>query len=167
MIYYGIYKFSPRTIAYRNDFCLNCAAPRRAYCIKSFYWAYLFFIPLLPLGFWKVWRCSTCKRDPHIYPGTGNSLRPLALSALALFGAVAWLAPDPDAYTWGARILLTLGFCAALWYTGLDRPPAGMRDLLKQVQPASEVECGVCGGAVVVADRSRCSQCDAERVVVG
>jgi hypothetical protein len=162
---YGIYKFVPRTVAYRNDFCLTCAAPRSAYCVKAFYCVHLFYIPLLPLGYWRAWHCSKCSKNPHFYPGT-SSLKPLMLFALALFAAVAWFVPDPDVYTWAGRLLLTLALAMSLWYIRQEKTPASMRDVLKQVHPASEVECAVCGGPLIVAESRRCAECDAERMVV-
>jgi hypothetical protein len=162
---YGIYKFQPRTVAYRNDFCLTCAAPRSAYCIRAFYFVHLIYIPILPLGYWRAWHCFKCNRDPHVYPGS-TSLKPLFLPALLLFAAVAWFVPDPDSYTWAGRLLLTLALLGSLWYVRLEQTPAGVRDVLKQIQPASEVECAVCGGPLVVADTRRCAECDAERMVL-
>jgi ribosomal protein S27E len=41
-----------------------------------------------------------------------------------------------------------------------------MREFLKNIHPASEVECGVCGGPLVIGDEQRCVKCDAERIVV-
>lgn len=162
----GIYKFRPQPVAYRSDFCLTCAAPRLSFSVRSFYMLHLFYIPLLPLGFWRQWHCVSCNRDPHTHPGSSKTLNKALCLALAMFAAVAWFVPDPDQYTWIARLLLPLAFAVALWHTLRSRPDTSLRRLLRQVQPANETECAVCGGPLVIAEKWRCSMCDAERMVV-
>jgi hypothetical protein len=55
----------PRRVAFRNDYCMACNAPRRAVQIRTLDVIHLYFIPLLPLGLWKRWCCCTCGMNPH------------------------------------------------------------------------------------------------------
>ena len=56
----GVYRFRPRTVGYRNDFCLTCMAPRRALEVRTFNVGSLRGLPLIPLGYWSRWLCSVC-----------------------------------------------------------------------------------------------------------
>src|SRR5258708_39448951 len=56
----GVHSYNSRIVAYRNDFCLSCEAPRRAHQVRSFKAYRVFYIPVLPLGFWREWQCSEC-----------------------------------------------------------------------------------------------------------
>src|SRR5437588_6702159 len=68
----GVHSYKPHIVAYRNDFCVSCAAPRRAFQVRSFKAYQFYYIPIVPLGFWREWQCSACGRDPHMYPGTSG-----------------------------------------------------------------------------------------------
>ena len=68
LIVRGSYHFWPKRVAFRNDYCLRCQAPRRSIAIRTFDVRHLFWIPILPVGFWKRWQCEVCGQAPHIYP---------------------------------------------------------------------------------------------------
>ncbi len=43
---HGVYRFWPKKVAFRNDFCLSCEAPRRSIAVRTFdvghvYWSRL------------------------------------------------------------------------------------------------------------------------------
>ena len=56
VIIHGVYHWSPKQVEFRNDYCLSCSAQRRAIRVRTFDVAHLFWIPILPLGFWKRWK---------------------------------------------------------------------------------------------------------------
>jgi hypothetical protein len=64
-IIYGTYRLAPRLVAYRNDWCNHCDRRVLAHQWRSFYLGHLFWIPFLPLGFHKVWRCKVCAKNPR------------------------------------------------------------------------------------------------------
>jgi hypothetical protein len=61
----GAYYYRRKPVAFRNDYCLSCNAPRRSIAIRSFDVGHFFWIPILPVGFWRHWVCSVCGRKPH------------------------------------------------------------------------------------------------------
>ncbi len=50
LLVYGIYNFRPKRTAFRNDYCLFCARPRRSEEIRSFDVCHLFWIPFASAG---------------------------------------------------------------------------------------------------------------------
>ena len=167
IILHGVYRLRDRIIAYRNDFCLTCAMPTLAVCRRTFYVAYVYYIPILPLGFWKLWRCTKCERDPHVYPGENNvRLKWAGLGAVAIFSFVAWRVPEQDVFVWIARVGLPIMFGAGLWKTLHPKTDSRLRQQLMIIQPADEVKCGVCGGLLIVGDKRSCLNCQAERAVL-
>jgi hypothetical protein len=166
LILHGIYTFKPRIIAYRNDFCLRCAAPRRAYRVRTFDVLHIFYIPLVPFGFVKRWRCATCNRDPHAHPGTRKGFKWAGIVCLAIFILAFWTMEERDAFTWAMRIGLPVGFVAALWHTIKSKPDIRLSEKLKEVAPANETICPICHRPLVNDSYWRCPQCDIERAVV-
>src|SRR5437879_4143615 len=65
LIIRGAYHFRPTRVAFRNDYCLSCQAPRRAIAVRSFDVGHFFWVPILPVGYWRHWKCSECRRKPH------------------------------------------------------------------------------------------------------
>jgi fatty acid desaturase len=171
LLVFGIYSFKRKVVAYRNDFCLSCEATRRAYQTRSFDMFHLFFIPVLPLGFWRRWRCSVCGGDPHINRRTRKSFKWAGVVALAFFAAAVWLAPSaefeyPIAAVWLIRIGFSIAFVFALRHTLKSKPDLRLSEKLKEVIPAEDNVCPLCNGPIVIGDRWRCSQCGVERAKV-
>jgi hypothetical protein len=166
-ILHGIYHFKPKIVAYRNDFCLTCAAPRRAFRARTFDVIHIFYIPLIPLGFLRRWHCSVCGRDPHTHPGTRKGFKWAGVVILAFLAVVLWgVPPAGDPWVWPMRIGLPIAFAAALWHTLKSKPDVRLADKLNEVQPANESVCPVCGAALVVDDIWRCPRCGIERKMV-
>jgi hypothetical protein len=61
----GAYHYRGKPVGFRNDYCVSCRAPRRSIAIRSFDVGHVFWIPILPVGFWRHWVCSVCGRKPH------------------------------------------------------------------------------------------------------
>src|SRR4029079_9584291 len=93
ILIHGLYRWSPKRVAFRNDFCLKCAQPRRAVQIRTLNAVHLFWIPILPLGLWKRWLCTVCGSNPHEYPGTRRPFKWIGLILLTVLGLVSWLEP--------------------------------------------------------------------------
>jgi hypothetical protein len=119
-----MYRFSPKRITFRNGYCLACAQPRRSVQIRSFDAYHIFWIPFLPLGFYKRWICTACNRPPHVHPGTRRAFKWAGLAVLLIFAAGAWSAqftPDDLAFGWVMRIGAPIG--AVLTFIRLLRTP--------------------------------------------
>lgn len=169
----GVYSFKRKLVAYRNDFCLSCEAPRRALQIRSFDVVHLFFVPALPLGFLRHWRCSVCGGDPHIYPRTRKGFQWAGVVLLAIFTAAIWLTPgsggdDSSVAFWAMRIAYPIGLVFALRYALNSKPDLRLPEKLRDVMPAQESICPFCHGLFILApgDRWLCSQCGVEKKVV-
>jgi len=65
-IVYGVYRWKAKRVAFRNDYCLVCGEARRAVQVRTFDVGHIFWIPILPAGFWKRWVCTVCGQDPHV-----------------------------------------------------------------------------------------------------
>jgi hypothetical protein len=55
ILVHGFYRFKPKRVAFRNDFCLACAKAVRAFQVRTFDVLHVFWIPLLP-----VWHRPKC-----------------------------------------------------------------------------------------------------------
>jgi hypothetical protein len=166
IILHGIYSFKRRVVAYRNDFCLSCAAPRVAYQSRTFDVLHIFFVPLIPLGLLKRWHCEVCDRDLHIHPGTRKSFKWAGVVLLGFLAMAGWIVPDQDKESWFLRILFTVGFVAALWHTVRSKPDLRLKEKLRDIQPANESVCPRCGAPLLLGSGWHCSGCGIERQVV-
>jgi len=166
-ILHGIYHFKPKIVAYRNDFCLTCAAPRRAFRTRTFDVIHIFYLPLIPIGFLRRWHCSVCNSDPHAHPGTRKAFKWAGVVCLALFSVVLWMvSPEDDSWVWPMRVVLPVAFAAALWITIRSKPDLRLSDKLSEIQPANELVCPACNSGLVVDDVWRCPRCGMERATV-
>lgn len=167
----GIGSYKPRIVKYRNDFCVSCNAPRRAHQIRSFKAYQLYYIPIVPLGFWREWRCSECGRDPHVYSRSMRRSR-WAIVLIAGFFALAGVIEsfdkqDSAATAWLMRLGLPAAFFVLLWFALRKKPDRALREKLKAVGPDRDDACALCGGALVLDHGWRCSLCGAERAELG
>src|ERR1700681_3993271 len=88
----GVQSYNPRIVGYRNDFCLSCDAPRQAHQVRSFKAYRVFYVPIVPLGFWRDWQCSECGRDPHVYQSATRNLRWVAVLLVGFFAIAGIIA---------------------------------------------------------------------------
>jgi hypothetical protein len=165
----GAYHFWPKRVAFRDDYCLTCQAPRRSIAVRTFDVGYIYWIPILPVGFWKHWKCTLCGRDPHASPKTRRSFKWAGLACLTIFTAASWAAPvegDPESavFHWVFRIAAPAG--AILLFVHLLRAPAdsSLREKLAAVQPAADAVCPFCNTPLVTGNSARWS-CPGCRVV--
>jgi len=169
-IIHGAYHFWPKRVAFRNDYCLTCGRAGRAVAIRTFDVGHIFWIPILPVGLWKHWRCTVCGKDPHASPKTRRSFKWAGLVCLTLFSAVSWAVPiesDPDSawVGWVFRIAGPIG--AVLLFVHLLRTPGdpSLRKKLATVAPADETICPFCKTPLVTGNKTRwsCPNCGVVR----
>jgi len=168
IVIHGLYRFAQKRLAFRNDFCLACEAPRLAIQVRSFNVVHLYWIPVLPLGLWRRWCCSTCGRNPHERVRTKRFYKVLLVLMLALMALPFWFAPlGPEApdWVWPARVLSLLAVCGAIWWaTYGHRAGPSLRERLASVSPYQDRTCPLCGGTLFDNPRWHCPACGVERV---
>jgi len=162
----GLYQIRPRRLAFRNDYCLSCAAPRRVIQVRTFDVWYLFWIPLLPLGFWKRWFCTVCGHQPHAGTKIRRPFKWAGLAVLVTLSIMSWGASiSPDFYvgSWVFRIGAPIG--AAILLLHLIYAPQGpsLKEMLESVQPATETVCPFCGIQMILSPQCCCPSCGVVR----
>ena len=124
---------------------------------------HLFWIPLIPLGFQKEWRCERCGQDPRKRDLGSVYIIVIAL-IVCLLGFVLFLLIAPDlepghafpVFVWGKRALLG-GLTIAL--------PVLLRRKLKglpkrrEVEPLRNDRCLICGARMTDYPQWHCVEC--------
>jgi hypothetical protein len=166
----GVRSYLSSNVAYRNDFCVSCNVPRRAYLVRSFKAYQFYYIPIIPLGFWREWQCSECGRDPHVYTSRLRNAKWVAVLLAGFFAITAVIASfeqqDSALTVWLMRLGIPALFVALLWFAVRKRPDRALREKLKKVNPDRDDICALCGGTLILGHGWRCSQCEVERVEV-
>ena len=159
LIIHGIYQFCPKRLAFRNDYCFSCGQPRRSAQIRTFDAWHIFWIPILPLGFRKRWRCTVCKSQPHVHPGTRRGFKWAGLVVLLVFAFAFWavsLTPDIRILGWVIRFAAPLGAVLTLIHLLHTPKDLSLKERLATVPPASDTVCPFCGSTLLLVS-SRCS----------
>lgn len=168
LIIHGIYRFRPKRVAFRNDWCLSCGAPCRSVQTRSFDAWHIFWLPLLPLGFRKRWHCTNCGRQPHIYPGTRRGFKWAGLVVLIVFSAAFWampLSPDILILGWVIRIGAPLGAILTLIHLLHTPKDPSLTEKLAAVVPASDTSCPFCDSPLLqLSSQCSCPNCGVVRV---
>ena len=156
LIHIGLYRLWPKRVAFRNDYCLTCQQERRAIRLRTLDVVYVFFIPLLPIGLWKHWCCSSCGKDPHAHRGTGSSLKWAAVLVLIFVAVLFGLQAGVPAIV---RIVIT-GMAAVLVLYLFHSPrETALRERLASVPIASDTSCPFCSTPLVGGTRWSCPAC--------
>ena len=165
-ILHGTYHLGRKRLAYRNDFCLTCERENVAEQWRTFDLFHLFFVPVLPLGFWKRWHCAACGNNPHERVRTSKTLIIVFAAVVGLMAALFWMPPlippPADAQTfWTMRLIFSLGFPALVFWATRMKPVIGLKERLRQVKPLPTDSCWRCGGSL---DRDGfCASCRLQR----
>jgi len=167
LLIHGSYHFWPKRVGFRNDYCLACQAPRRAIAFRTFDVGHIYWIPILPVGFWRHWKCASCGRDPHVHVRTRRSFKWAGLVCLIIVSAFSWMAPvesDP-AFHWAFRIVPLVLALPLLWY--LLRTHAGptLKERLRMIEPATDSVCPFCATPLLAGRSGRwsCPMCGTAR----
>jgi hypothetical protein len=167
LIVYGVYRWQPKRVAFRNDYCLTCGKARRAVQIRTFNAGHIFWIPILPVGFWKRWLCTICGRDPHVSTKTRRGFKWVGLFILLIFAAVFWFVrvePDSAALIWALRVAAPVGaFFTLLHLLRTEKEPS-LQSKLAAIQPAADTVCPFCGAQLLIlASQCSCPACGVVR----
>lgn len=170
LVVYGVYRWKPKRLAFRNDFCLRCGVPRRAVQIRTFNVGHIYWIPLIPAGFWKNWLCTECGRDPHVRPGTSRTFKWIGLFILLLLSVLFWAMPlDPEitVMAWIIRIAAPIGAALTLWHLLRTKKEPSLASRLAAISPASDTTCPFCGAQLLIlASQCSCPACGVVRQVL-
>jgi hypothetical protein len=143
----GVYRLRPAVVAFRNDVCLTCGIARRSLQVRTFNILDLHGVPLIPVGFWKRWLCTSCGSRPEYNPQSRRKFA-LTLAALAAaFGAIFWGLPvEPDqAATWLLiRYLSPVVLVAALVWSVVAEGTPSTTERLSGVAVSRETTCPFC-----------------------
>jgi hypothetical protein len=163
----GVYRFWSKRVAFRNDYCVACDAQRLAVQVRSFYVGHVWWVPVLPLGFWKQWVCSACSRPPHVVTRTRRGFKVALIGVAILFALPIWLlTPEPGevAGFWSLRLASVVLLAGSIWWaTTGHRANPSLREGLARVQPYAARTCPFCGGYLQDQPSWHCPACAVER----
>lgn len=161
----GVYRFRPRLVAFRNDSCLTCGTVRRAVQVRTFNVLNWHGIPLIPVGFWKRWQCTSCGFRPEYNPRSRRKFAITLAFLAAAFAAIFWGLPiEPSQAAiwllirWGSPVALV---GSIIWAFVAEGTPS-TAERLRGVAPSQETICPFCGHGLSPLEW-RCPSCQVQR----
>jgi hypothetical protein len=169
LLIHGVYHFRPSRVGFRNDYCLSCEAPRLAVQVRTLDVVHVYWIPFLPLGFWKHWACSVCGKDPHRRVRTARPMKWIGATILLLLAVTFWALPpetagDDEAWMWGFRIGAPVALLLTLVHLARTRAEPGLKERLAQVAPATTTTCPFCSSQLFDMPDWHCPRCGVRRL---
>lgn len=165
----GVYHFAPKKVAFRNDYCRACQAPRLAIRVRTFDALHVYWVPILPLGFWHRWHCTDCGRPPSENTRTRQGIKIAGAIALLPMIAIFWIAPVDNAaqgeaiWFWGGRILLPLLLAWTIYQIRKGPQEPGYKEKLAEVEPYLSSSCPFCQTMLFNIPKWHCPTCGLER----
>lgn len=158
----------PRKVAFRNDYCLSCDAPRLAICVRTFDVIRAGILPVLPLGFIHRWYCTACERLTNRSSRIRYSHKAVAVTVLAWMTLAFWLIPVswfPDVvfFIWQGRIGSLLLLALAWHHLRQEPREPGYKERLAKVEPYLSSTCPLCGTPLSNIPNWHCPSCGLER----
>jgi hypothetical protein len=158
-IVHGVYRFAPKLVAYRNDWCNQCDKPVLAQQWRCFYVGHLFWIPVLPLGFHKNWRCQGCTNNPRRRHRISTGVVVAGLLVFSLMFAIGLAGPyhgEGAHEFWALRVVFG-GLTAVFGLLLKSRLTTVPRE--RNVEPLRNDRCLVCGGRMTDYPQWHCADC--------
>lgn len=165
LVIHGIYEWAVRRVAFRNDFCRGCGQATLAVRVRAFRVLHLYWVPVLPLGFWRTWHCSRCGRAPDANTRTRRGFKIAGAAMLAALAIAAWWEPPGDVhggglvFVWSLKIGLPLAAALALRAALRHRPDADRQKALAGIQPFTGSDCPLCSGQLLGVPDRHCLAC--------
>jgi hypothetical protein len=144
----GRYRWFSKHIAYRNDYCLSCKSPQIANQYRTFDFIHFYYIPVIPLGFWRHWHCTECSKDPHRRGIGGRWVKIVGAVFCALFAAIYWLIYwiDREDSSLLAGLFFTVLVGIFIILSVRHKPGPRLEDELLTLPPLDDEHCHYCGG---------------------
>lgn len=164
-VIHGFYHWRPRRTAFRNDYCRTCEAERLSVLLRTFDVLHIYWIPVLPVGVWSRWHCTTCGFRPHAAIRSRRGFKVAGAVALGALALLAWadpeVKPSEAIWVWGIRLGLALAAMAAgVWTFRHPREPR-FREVLAGVKPFAGWTCPLCAGPLQSVPDWHCTACGA------
>lgn len=168
LIIRGAYHFWPRRVAFRDDYCVWCKAPCRSIAVRTFDVGHVWWVPILPVGYWRHWVCTTCGRKPHAYSKARRYFRFTTLYSLVSASILLWALPvqsDMSIVVWVARFVAPAGAVFLALRLLRSAKEVSLRKRLKSIPPASDTVCPFCAVPLIPGTGSRwsCPACNIVR----
>jgi hypothetical protein len=173
ILVHGVYRWRPRLVAFRRDFCLRCTGEQLSVAVQTFDVLHLFWVPVLPLGRRSRWLCSHCGAPPHAVVSTRRIFKLAGVGAAAIGAILLWLLPlseipsEDHTLLWIFRLALPLAALALLAWALRQAPEVRLAERLATVAPFAGWSCPLCGGELVRTAATACGQCGAEHRPLG
>ena len=167
LIHGGIYNWMEKRIAFRNDYCLSCDTQRKAVQIRTFDMVHIFWIPLIPLGFYKRWYCMTCSKPPMYNTKTRRSYKILGIIILVMISLSFWYAsiePGDELLFWGFRIGAPLALALSIGNLLQSKPEPTYKARFSSVPLADDCSCPFCHVPLVARPEMLCPICGVKRL---
>jgi hypothetical protein len=165
----GTYHIGKKVVAFRNGYCVSCAATRRIDGIQAFKIFHLLFVPLVPLGFARIWRCSVCHYNPNADLRVGLAGKWFWALLFGIVSVTGWFETKPNPKTdWLILVGLWMIFALLLWHAVfMTRRYEAIRTATRKdgyKNPADETVCPFCGSMFMLGERVICQYCGVERI---
>ena len=172
LVIHGIYRWRPKPIAFRNDYCIRCAAERVAIQIRTIDVWHMFFVPLLPLGAYKRWQCVKCGYPPSLPRATGvrRPIKIFVLLATLAIAATVWLTPSETTSRgdllgqWIARFIFLIPPVLVVRWLKRESVDIERRERLKSIPPSDATICPLCQVPLLLMEPARCHKCGVVRL---
>ncbi len=162
-ILFGTYTFKRRISAYRPIHCHACGEDTLGMQSSCFAVLHLFWVPLIPMGIAREWCCSTCWGSPvqtEQRQARGGAIFLTLFVVMFWTGFLLTSAADHDHAMFRNLALFTTALLTFFaWYASRCKTP-----FADGLSPTPLDHCAICNGALVVGDKTLCSECGAERL---
>ncbi|MBL4770870.1 MAG: hypothetical protein JKY61_06945 [Planctomycetes bacterium] len=172
MIFFqGFYHFLPKTTAFRRDYCRSCQEVRTLTQIRTADFYHLYWIPVLPLGLWKRWKCAGCGNKPYRHTKTSRAAKAFLALVLAVITFEFWFEPDlADEFSSQELLICRIGISALLAFAlvWLKRhSPELTREQGHALVPHLAIpNCLLCGGPMQRGTPDHCQICNRKHLPV-
>lgn len=162
IIIHGLYRFGRRKVAVRKDFCNSCRLEGTAEQWQSFNCVHIFWIPLIPLGTKRLWKCPNCGEDPRKENRMAPVLRFILLVGLSIILSALWMdrhpQNPPDQTTYGMTAVLA-GIWLWLLYGAFKRSTPEYEDRRNALFQLSTDDCLYCHAPLTQNPYPHCQPC--------
>jgi hypothetical protein len=161
---FGIKRFGHKKVGYGKDFCNSCQNEAVVERYRWFSWIHIFFIPLIPVGYYSHTRCTICTNDPNAKVRTPIWQKGIFLIVIAGLNWVLYQDGLLTNLSYGLviKLISMLMFIGCGYWIYKGRNEVSKKERRKQLTPVDQKTCIMCEGDIVVAKKTTCSRCKLE-----